>query len=281
MFSRFAGIVILLLHLSSTATAADMKPRRFYVEPSNFKNIALSAPQFLFRLGSGAFVEGWSPSIVDESEDTVKDDYSIVRFLDFKIKETSAIREWKKPKQPLELYEFEGCPFCRKVREAVSILDLDVVFYPCPRGGPTYRVKVLTTGGKQQFPYLVDPNTNKSMYESDEIINYLFTTYGNGVVPPLLTGGFWTTLTCSLAMIFRLGKGSAFQEAKPAKQPLVFWGYEASPFCKVVREKLNELEIPHLQKSCARGSAKRNELLKKTGYFQVNPTVEMELCVVH
>lgn len=41
----------------------------------------------------------------------------------------------KQPKKPVEIYEFEGCPFCRKVREAVNILDLDVVFYPCPQGG--------------------------------------------------------------------------------------------------------------------------------------------------
>ena len=31
-----------------------------------------------------------------------------------------------------------------------------------------------------QFPYLVDPNTNTAMYESDAIINYLFDTYGPG-----------------------------------------------------------------------------------------------------
>ena len=30
--------------------------------------------------------------------------------------------------------KMQGCPFCAKVREVVSILDLDVIFYPCPRG---------------------------------------------------------------------------------------------------------------------------------------------------
>ena len=46
-----------------------------------------------------------------------------------------------------------------KVREAVSILDLDVIFYPCPAGGPTWREKVKQKGGKASFPYMVDPNT--------------------------------------------------------------------------------------------------------------------------
>jgi len=57
------------------------------------------------------------------------------------------------------------------------------------------------------------------------------------------------------------------------KEPIVFYGYEASPFCKIVKERLNELEIPHLYKSCARGSSKRDELFLKTGYFVV-PYIE-------
>ncbi len=54
----------------------------------------------------------------------------------------------------------------------------------------------------------------------------------------------------------------------PAK-PLVFWGYEASPFCRLVKEELNSLELPHLQKSVARGSMKRKDLQAQTGKFLV------------
>jgi hypothetical protein len=45
------------------------------------------------------------------------------------------------------------------VREAISVLDLDVRVYPCPKGGPTWRPKAVELGGKAQFPFLVDPNT--------------------------------------------------------------------------------------------------------------------------
>ena len=31
-----------------------------------------------------------------------------------------------RPQVRLKLYEFEACPFCRKVREALCALDLDV-----------------------------------------------------------------------------------------------------------------------------------------------------------
>ena len=64
----------------------------------------------------------------------------------------------KRPEKPLELYEFESCPYCRKVREALSMLDLDALIYPCPKGGPQFREEVKKRGGKALFPFLVDPN---------------------------------------------------------------------------------------------------------------------------
>lgn len=42
--------------------------------------------------------------------------------------------------------------------------------------GERYRPKVIEMGGKAQFPYMVDPNTNFSGYESDAIVKYLFQT---------------------------------------------------------------------------------------------------------
>ena len=88
-----------------------------------------------------------------------------------------------RPEKPLELYEFEACPFCRKAREALTLLDLDALVLPCPKGGPRFREEVKRRGGKYQFPYLVDPNTGKEMYESDEIVAYLFERYGAGRPP--------------------------------------------------------------------------------------------------
>ena len=92
----------------------------------------------------------------------------------------------RRPEQALELYEFEACPYCRKVREALCVLDLDVRIRPCPKNGPGYREELMRRGGKQQFPYLIDPNTGTEMYESDDIVRYLFERYGDGRVPALL-----------------------------------------------------------------------------------------------
>eukprot|EP01138_Halocafeteria_seosinensis_P002637 gb/GECG01002696.1/.p1 GENE.gb/GECG01002696.1/~~gb/GECG01002696.1/.p1 ORF type:complete len:122 (+),score=6.14 gb/GECG01002696.1/:1-366(+) len=37
-----------------------------------------------------------------------------------------------RPKLPLEMFEYTGCPECSKVRECISYLGLNVIFFPCP-----------------------------------------------------------------------------------------------------------------------------------------------------
>lgn len=49
------------------------------------------------------------------------------------------------------------------MREAISILDINVLYYPCPKDGPTWRKQVVEETGKAQFPYMKDPNTGASM----------------------------------------------------------------------------------------------------------------------
>ena len=105
----------------------------------------------------------------------------------------------KRPAQRLQLYEFESCPFCRKVREAFTILDLEADVFPCPKNGTRFRPEVVERGGKAQFPWLVDPNTQTSLYESDDILRHLFREYGDGRVPALLAAGPLTVATASLA----------------------------------------------------------------------------------
>ena len=113
------------------------------------------------------------PRIVDVSTSVLS---SLLRaFIGFRVTTLG-----KRPEKTLELYEFENCPFCRKVREALSMLDLEADIRPCPKGAPRFREALKTRGGKAQFPYLVDPNVGIEMYESDDIVRYLFDTYGDG-----------------------------------------------------------------------------------------------------
>lgn len=229
------------------------KPRIAYIRPDKAGDIASLGLSGLLRMGAGVFVEGYR-----------------VKREDGKLVEYSQTLPDTRPQLPLHLFEFETCPFCRKVREVVTVLDLDVVFFPCPKGGTVYREYVKEQGGKAQFPYLEDPNSEFKSYESDDIIRYLFNTYGPGNSGTPMNIGAIATVSAGLASAVRSGKGRNRVTAKvPAKLPIELWGYEFSPFVKLVRETLNELELAHLLRTTARGSATRPLLKEKVGRFQV------------
>ncbi len=175
----------------------------------------------------------------------------------------------RRPAQPLEIFEFEACPYCRKAREALTLLDLDAVVRTCPKGGPRFREEVKRRGGKYQFPYLVDPNTGKEMYESDEIVAYLFQEYGDGEPPFLLRQGPLNDATAMLASVWRPGAGAHYREARQPEQLLELYSYEASPFSRLVREKLCQLELPYLLHNVARDSEKREAFVERSGRMMV------------
>jgi len=187
----------------------------------------------------------------------------------------------ERPKKPLELYEFESCPYCRKVREVLTALDLETRIYPCPKGGTRFRSVVRERGGKEQFPYLVDPNTGEAMYESSDIVRHLFAEYGTGSVPWLYSGGPLFDATSTLASAWRLGAGVRASESQPPALPLELWSFEASPYCRIVRETLCSLEIPYLLHNVGKNSPSREAFVERSGKMQVpflvdpNRAVEM------
>ena len=174
----------------------------------------------------------------------------------------------RQPEKPLELYEFEACPFCRKVREGLSMMDLDAKILPCPKGGERFRPKVVERGGVRQFPYLVDPNTGREMYESDDILRYIGETY-QAEVPLMLSLGPITNLSSSLASVARIGRGRRAIPSRQPAQPLELWSYEASPYCRLVREVLCNLELPYLLHNVARGSKRREAFVERAGRMMV------------
>jgi len=177
----------------------------------------------------------------------------------------------RRPEQPLELYEFEGCPYCRKVREALTALDLEAWIRPCPRGGHRFRDELERRTGRQLFPYLIDPNTGKEMFESDEIVRYLFAEYGDGHVPAVLGAGALTDLSSGLAGLHRslLGLGVRAQPSRLPARPLELWSFEGSPFCRIVREKLCSLELPYLLHNVGKQSPSREAFVERSGKMMV------------
>ena len=176
------------------------------------------------------------------------------------------------PKHMLELYDFEGCPYCRKVREVLCELDLDYLVHPVAQGSPR-RQELKELGGKVQVPYLVDPNTHTRLYESEDIIDYLNERYGKGEragwslpIPSLLDD-----IDSAAASALRLGRGTRCR-AKHKRgdlKPLTLYNMEGSPYCRKVRETLSELDLEYIVRNVAKGSPKRAELKERGGKIQV------------
>ena len=157
-----------------------------------------------------------------------------------------------KPELPLKLFDIESCPYCRLVREALTELDLDAEIYPCPKQGMRYRGDVIEMGGKAQFPFFIDPNTGAQMYESLSIIKYLFETYGQRVLPLKWQLGSLQTMGSMLASTARLGLGITTKPSRAPLQLLELYSFESSPYARLVRECLCEMEIPYILRSCGR-----------------------------
>jgi len=94
----------------------------------------------------------------------------------------------------LELYEFEACPYCGRVRRALRRLDLS---YRCRSSarGSVKRALLEGLGGKVQLPFLVDPSARCQLYESADIIAHLEQRFGRprSLVDKLVSpiAGFW------------------------------------------------------------------------------------------
>lgn len=186
------------------------------------------------------------------------------------------------------LYEFEGCPFCRVVREALTELDIDADIRPCPAGGRVHRPQAVKLGGRAQFPLLILDGV--PIYESAEIIAALYARYGQGRTPPSRLAHRLALAGSQLATLSRGLGGLRARAAKQPRQPLLLYSFESSPYSRMVRERLCELEIPYRLKSFGKARAtdigppavrtryfpdapvasrNRQELLAKTGRTQV------------
>jgi glutathione S-transferase len=150
------------------------------------------------------------------------------------------------PPLPLKLYEFEACPHCRAVREALTALHLDAEIYPCPKGGTRFRPEAERLGGKALFPLLVDANTGAVMHESADIIEYLFRTYGHRPVPSTYRINPVRPMFGGLASAVRGMGGLHARPSRPPERMLELWSFEGSPYSRLVRERLSELEIAYV-----------------------------------
>jgi len=93
-----------------------------------------------------------------------------------------------KPKELLELWSYEASPFCTKVKEVLSALELPYVVKNVAAGSKQKRQEFKIRFGKKypswrqklhfiQVPLLIDPNTGREVFESEDIKKYLVHEY--------------------------------------------------------------------------------------------------------
>ncbi|KAF3782931.1 hypothetical protein EJ110_NYTH20231 [Nymphaea thermarum] len=122
-----------------------------------------------------------------------------------------------------------------------------------------------------EFPFLIDPNTGISMYESGEIVKYLYQQYGQGrnLSPGLLES---TLFTGWVPTILRAGRGlKLWTKAKTVAPPqkLELFSYENNPYARIVREALCELELPYILSNVGEGSSRVSYLYQISGSKEV------------
>ena len=80
---------------------------------------------------------------------------------------------------PITFYRLQGCPFCERVARLLGEYELA---YRSRFVEPMHsdRDVVKRVAGVRTVPVIVDDTTGVTMAESDNIVDYLETTYGDG-----------------------------------------------------------------------------------------------------
>lgn len=157
---------------------------------------------------------------------------------------TSASKKVVLPAQRPVLFDREGDAECRLVREALTELNLDADIYPVPEGGDRYLAKLRELSGNDSIPFLFDPNTGGKHSGAEAIITYLFRRYAQSEAPAQVKAGIVNVLKSKLATQVRRGAGVSATPSRHADELFTLYSFESSPYSRLVREKLCELQIP-------------------------------------
>ncbi len=143
------------------------------------------------------------------------------------------------------LFDREGDPDCRLVREALTELNLDADIFPVPEGGTRHLEALRRLSGTAHLPFLFDPNTGGKHTGADAIVAYLFRRYGNSEPPSALKPSVMNSLASRMASRMRASAGVVVHPSRTAEKMPTLYSFESSPFSRLVRERLCELEIAY------------------------------------
>lgn len=212
---------------------------------------------------------------------------------------TQVLRRAVTPTQMLVVYDRENDAQCRLLRELLTELQLDVLIRPCPNGGKRFARK-LPRGA--ELPTLVDANNAVEAVGLHACLTHVLLHYAQVKGASGVLGSAPMQWSSKLASALRGEAGVQVQPSRAPRKPLELYSFESSPYSRLVRERLCELEIPWILRNfgkeqladwgppsrrfslkpwTAKPGGRREKMLADTGKAQVpyliDPNAKVEL----
>jgi hypothetical protein len=159
---------------------------------------------------------------------------------------TQVLRRAKAPERMLVVYDRENDPSCRLLRELLTELELDALIQPCPEGGKRFARK-LPRGAA--LPYLVDRDLALEADGLQACLDHVLAQYADAPWARSLLDNKLMQWSSKLASLLRGEAGLKARPSKAPRKPLELYGFESSPYTRLVRERLCELELPWVLRS--------------------------------
>jgi hypothetical protein len=159
---------------------------------------------------------------------------------------TQVLRRAREPAALLQVHDRENDPACRLVRELLTELQLDALILPCPLGGRRY-ARRLPRG--TELPHLFDADLGVEASGLRACVDHLLRHYAELPAGTALLGSWPMRLTSRLASALRGDAGLHARPSRAPRKPLELYSFESSPYSRLVRERLCELELKWVLRS--------------------------------
>jgi hypothetical protein len=212
---------------------------------------------------------------------------------------TQVLRPAKAPAQLPVVFDRENDPDCRLLRELLTEMQLDALIQPCPEGGKRHARK-LPRGAT--LPYLIDRDEAAEADGLQACLEHVLHRYAQLDLGAGALGSWPMRMSSRLASALRGDAGLRARPSRAPRKPLELYSFESSPYSRLVRERLCELELAWILRSfgkeqladwgppnrrltlapwSAKPGGRREKMLADTGKAQVpyliDPNARVEL----
>lgn len=159
---------------------------------------------------------------------------------------TQVLQQAPSPRQLLIVYDRENDPNCRLLRELLTELQLDALIQPCPLGGRRFARK---RAGASELPVLVDRDHDVRAVGLHACIRHLLRRHAHARAAAALLAAWPMRWSSRLASALRGDAGLHARPSRLPRKPLELYSFESSPYSRLVRERLSELQLPWILRS--------------------------------